>query len=79
MIGKVVRSLAGNDKGSFSVIVKAEENRVFIADGKKHKLSSPKSKNPKHLAFTETTFNTLELKTDKSLRRLLAIYRSNNK
>ncbi len=79
MIGKIVCSTAGNDKGSFSVIVKTEEKRFLIADGKRHKLSSPKSKNPKHLAFTETTLNTEELKTDKALRRALAIYRSNNK
>ncbi len=79
MIGKIVCSKAGNDKGNFSVIVKTENGRIFISDGKRHKLSSPKSKNPKHLAFTETTLNTEELKTDKSLRKALAIYRSNMK
>lgn len=79
MIGRIVCSKAGKDKGNFSVIVKTENGRIFISDGKKHKLSSPKSKNPKHLAFTETTLNNEELKTDKSLRKALAIYRSNMK
>lgn len=79
MIGKIVCSTAGNDKGRFSVIIKTEEDRLYIADGKRHKLSSPKSKNSKHLAFTDTTLNIEELKTDKSLRKALAIYRSNNK
>ena len=79
MKGKIVCSKAGSDKGGFLVIVETKKDRLLVADGKRYKLSSPKLKNPKHLAFTETTFNTLELKTDKSLRRLLAIYRSKNK
>ena len=78
MVGKIVCSTAGSDKGRFSVIIKTEEDRIYIADGKRHKLSSPKSKNSKHLAFTDTTLNTEELKTDKALRKTLAIYRSNN-
>ena len=79
MTGKVVCSTAGNDKGCFSVIVKTEKSRILISDGKRHKLSSPKSKNPKHLAFTDTTLNIEELKTDKALRKALAMYRGNNK
>ena len=79
MIGKIVCSKAGSDKGKFLVVINTENDRVFIADGKRYKLSSPKLKNPKHLAFTETTLNIAELKTDKKLRNTLAVYRDNNK
>ena len=77
MIGRIVCSKAGSDKGEFSVVVKTEENAMFISDGKRYKLSSPKKKNPKHLSFTQTTLKNEEFKTDKSLRKALAIYRSN--
>lgn len=77
MIGRIVCSKAGSNKGEFSVIIKTENNRFLICDGKRYKLSSPKSKNPKHLALTEKTLDKTEFTTDKALRRALAIYRSN--
>ena len=77
MIGKIVCSKAGSNKGDFAVVVAAEDKKIYIADGKRYKLSSPKLKNIKHLAFTEKTLNLEEIKTDKALRKALAIYRSN--
>ena len=74
MIGKIVCSLAGSDKGKFSVVVAAEKDRVLISNGKRYKLSSPKSKNVKHLAFTDKTLSKTEYLTDKQLRRTLAIF-----
>ena len=47
--GNIVRSLKGRDKGKISVVMSCEFNRVYIADGKEHKLTEPKLKNPKHL------------------------------
>ncbi|MBO5852962.1 MAG: KOW domain-containing RNA-binding protein [Clostridia bacterium] len=79
MIGTIVCSKAGSDKGNFSVIVKTEKNAVFISNGKRYKLSSPKKKNPKHLSFTNTTLKNEEFKTDKTLRKSLAIWCSNIK
>ena len=37
--GRVVKAAAGRDKGSYFVITEMEENYVFIADGKRRKLS----------------------------------------
>ena len=79
MIGRIVCSKAGGDKGNFSVIIKAEKDRVLVADGKRYKLSSPKLKNPKHVAFTEKYLNLEEITTDKGLRKALAIFRNNIK
>ena len=71
--GRVVKAAAGRDKGSYFVITEMEENYVFIADGKRRKLSLPKRKNLKHLRFTD---NVIELNdmTDKKLRNVLSRY-----
>ena len=76
MIGRIVCSKAGSDKGEFSVIVKTEKDRVFISNGKRYKILSPKSKNPKHIAFTEKTLMEADFKTDKQLRKALAEFRN---
>ena len=67
--GRVVKSKAGHDKDSFSVVVDISEGVVFICDGKHHKLENPKRKNPKHLVATE---NVVELpQTNKQIRKIL--------
>ena len=74
MIGKIVCSKAGSDKGCFLVVTGICENRFLVADGKRYKISSPKSKNPKHLAPTEKTLVREEYLTDKQLRKALAVF-----
>ena len=78
MKGKIVCSKAGSDKDSFLVIVETKKDRLLVADGKRYKLSSPKLKNPKHLAFTDKSLNLEEITTDKGLRKAIAIFRNNN-
>jgi len=65
--GLMVRSLAGRDKGRFMVVVSAENGFVFLADGKERKLASPKKKNVRHIAPTNTVIDLNGL-TDKALR-----------
>lgn len=65
--GMMVRSLAGRDKGGFMVVVSADKGFVFLADGKERKLASPKKKNIRHIAPTNTVIDLNGL-TDKSLR-----------
>ena len=79
MVGRIVCSKAGSDKGSFLVVLNLENGRVMVADGKRYKIASPKRKNQKHLAFTNKVLNSTEFTTDKSLRQAIAIYRSNIK
>ena len=69
--GQIVKSLAGHDAGSFYVVVKSEEDVVWIADGKLRKLEKPKRKNPKHVGKTNTVLDLAELDTDKKLRNYL--------
>ena len=67
--GRVVKSKAGHDKDKLSVVVDIFGTQVLICDGKHHKSSNPKRKNPKHLIATE---KIVELpQTDKQIRRIL--------
>ena len=76
MIGRIVYSKAGSDKGRILVIVGKTEEKVLVCDGKRHKLKKPKIKNPKHIILSEEMLNMNEITTDKLLRKALAIYRS---
>lgn len=74
--GSIVRSLAGRDKGRFMVVVSAEKGFVFLADGKERKLLSPKKKNVRHIAPTNTVIELNGL-TDKALRAFVRRFTEN--
>ncbi|MGN1480769.1 KOW domain-containing RNA-binding protein [Porcipelethomonas sp.] len=71
--GRVVKATAGRDSGGYFVIVGADENCVYIADGKRRRLTSPKKKNLKHLTFTSKIIELNDI-TDKKLRNVLGDY-----
>lgn len=75
MVGQIVCSKKGRDKGYFLVIVEVCENTVYVCDGKERPLERPKKKNVKHLAFTNSVLKAESFKTNKSLRKSLAVYR----
>ena len=75
MVGRIVCSKSGRDKGCFLVVVKEEDGYLLVCDGKERPLNRPKRKNPKHLALTDTVLSEDSYSTDKSLRRALAVYR----
>ncbi|MBQ8648654.1 MAG: KOW domain-containing RNA-binding protein [Clostridia bacterium] len=79
MRGRIVCSKAGRDKDDFAVVVGSEGNFLLICDGKQRPLERPKRKNIKHLAFTGTYFEEDSFKTNKQLRKSLAIYRNRAK
>lgn len=79
VVGQIVCSKAGSDKNKFSIIIEIDGNCVFLCDGKRHKLASPKRKNQKHVAVTGEVLNMDDIQTDKALRTALAVYRSNMK
>ncbi|MGN1088853.1 MAG: hypothetical protein ACI4Q6_00500 [Huintestinicola sp.] len=76
MNGRIVRSIAGHDKGRFLAVVGTEDDFVFLADGKERKLDAPKKKRLKHIAPTNTVIDTASL-TDKQLRSVLARFKEN--
>ncbi|MCL2857751.1 MAG: KOW domain-containing RNA-binding protein [Oscillospiraceae bacterium] len=71
-VGSVVWATAGRDKHRFYAAVKLGQDEVFIADGKRRKLESPKRKNILHLRPTKTVLEGTALRTDKQLRLALA-------
>jgi len=61
LIGRVVYSKAGRDKGRFFIIVEhTDENYVYICDGDTRKIENTKKKKIKHLAFTNLTADNIK-------------------
>ncbi len=79
MEGRIVCSKAGRDKGYFMVVLKEREGYLLVCDGKERPLERPKLKNPKHIFFTGTFLDKDSYKTNKSLRKALAVYRDSAK
>lgn len=47
--GMLAVSKAGHDKGRLYVVLKADQEFVYLADGKNRSVSSPKKKKRKHI------------------------------
>lgn len=47
--GNMVVSLAGRDRGVASIVLQMQGEYLWIADGKVHKVESPKKKKQKHV------------------------------
>ena len=75
MVGQIVCSKAGRDKGYFMVVVEEGDGFVFVCDGKERPLERPKRKNIKHIAFTNTVLEEESSITNKQLRKALAVYK----
>ena len=73
-VGAVVKAKAGRDKEGFFVVVKSEDKWVFIADGKRRKVESPKKKNPIHLTITNTVLSH-SMDTNRNIRKALRDFR----
>ena len=71
MIGQIVCSAAGRDRGRFMVIVGEKGGFPLVCDGKERPIQRPKRKNPKHLIFTEAFIESVGFETNRSLRRAL--------
>ena len=49
MLGKLITSKAGHDKDHLYVVIKAERDLLYLADGKYKTFEHPKKKNKKHI------------------------------
>ena len=70
--GRVVRSLAGHDKGGFFTVLSVDASTAVICDEKRRPLERPKRKNPRHVAETPFTAEEASMATNRELRRTLA-------
>ncbi len=75
MVGRIVCSKAGRDKGHLMVAVESNADYVLVCDGKERPLERPKRKNAKHLHITSTVLSKENYKTNKSLKKALAVIR----
>ena len=49
MVGNLAFSLAGHDKNQIYIIIKEDDEYVYLCDGRLKPLDSPKKKNKKHI------------------------------
>ena len=75
MVGQIVISKAGRDKGCLLVTVGETEKAFLVCDGKKRPLERPKTKSKRHVAVTNTLLGEQQISTNKSIRRALAALR----
>lgn len=75
-VGMIVKSVSGHDSGSWYVVTDCGNDAVYIADGRRRKVSKPKLKNPKHLVRSKkfVSADDMQILTDKKLRSLLHQY-----
>ena len=60
VVGRVVKSKSGHDKGKFYLIVAVvDDKHVAVANGVSRKLNAPKKKNLRHLEVAKMTFPEL--------------------
>jgi ribosomal protein L14E/L6E/L27E len=73
--GRVVRSLAGRDKGYLLVAVASDESSVMVCDGRERPLERAKRKNIKHIALTSTVLTEAQMATNRGLRSAIKAVR----
>ena len=78
-VSDIVLSLSGRDKGRLLLVLREEEQYLYLADGRGRRAESPKRKKRRHTAYQgrcdEWTRNRLEQNgrlTNNELRRALA-------
>ena len=81
LIGLIVRSKAGRDKGDYFIVLKTEDEFVYMANGDLRKVDCPKKKKLKHLQktgyvseFVKNRICTIGKVTNSELRKALAEY-----
>ena len=52
MIGNIVRSKCGHDKGNIFVVIDEDKSYYYIANGKQRTVDRPKKKKIKHIQHT---------------------------
>ena len=81
--GMLAVSKAGHDKGKTYVVVKTDEEYVYLADGKNRSVSCPKKKKRKHIQINyqipglllEVLSKDLELE-DEQIRKAIKEYKN---
>lgn len=59
MTGMFATSKAGHDKGKLYIIIKEDEEYVYLADGRLKPVDCPKKKKKKHIQIIKKTDETI--------------------
>lgn len=80
--GRIVRSEAGHDKGTYLCVMGVSESLLLLADGKRRRVEAPKRKKCGHVSrvveFEHPVLTKLqngESVTNRELRTALAVFR----
>ena len=65
LIGSIVRSKAGHDKGQLFLVVDLKDGYAYVSDGKLRRIEKPKKKKIKHLKQNNTSLAGYYKKDDK--------------
>ena len=76
--GTVICSKKGRDKGYFLAVISSDGVHALVCDGKERPIERPKRKNLKHISPTDFVLSEEQLRTNKSLKRALHDFRTNN-
>jgi ribosomal protein L14E/L6E/L27E len=77
MAARLAKSKSGHDRGHYYVILKEEQEYVYLVDGVLKTVGKPKKKNVKHIQVIKNLPNTVaELLSDESSFRDLEIKRA---
>lgn len=76
--GEIVISTAGRDKTELLAVTSADADAVFVCNGKDRPLHNPKRKNPRHVAPIGARVDDEAMRSDRSLRKALAIVKANH-
>ncbi len=82
VIGSIVKSKAGRDKGDLFIVLKREGDYAYLANGDFRKVDTPKKKKLKHLqgtnrvsGFIADKMKSMGKVTNSEVRKALADYR----
>lgn len=62
VIGQLVFSKTGRDKGKLFIVTSIEEEYLYLADGKLRKVETPKKKKKKHVQKTNSVIESIKEK-----------------
>lgn len=67
MIGRLVRSRSGHDKGRYYLVLARADEILYLADGRKRGIENPKKKNVRHVQIVHRVAADLMNKKDGTL------------
>lgn len=77
--GNLAKSIAGHDRNQVYVIVKEEDEYVYVADGRRKVLEMPKRKNKKHIQpICYSNELVPDIKYNEDVKRVIKLFCADN-